>query len=294
MRTVLRVGAVLGALVIGLVGREALAADDLTGLQQEMQEAKLASRRLRAEEEALVERERQAEASLRKHVRALYRMSRAGMLPLAGGIGALMDHAARVSRLRRVVARDGRLLDSLRTRRRLLRAERARQAQRLAELTERLSTLEAQRRQAHRDALAEAMRSSRFAPAFAGGTSSGSGFVAQRGQLASPLSGTFRVAAPQEDHPAIQLLGSPSAAVRAAADGRVAFADGLDGEGLVVVLDHGGGWFTVYAGLGQVAVQLDDYVGRGAVLGHLGGSGSLRFEVRRGQQAVDPSPWLGF
>ncbi len=270
-------------------------AQEHDGLAERLASVRSEARRLQAEEEALAQQARRAEEELRGHVRALYRLTRAGMLPLAGGFDALLAHAGRVGHLERMVARRQRLLRVLESRRRGLRAERAARARLLAELRDRLAAEREREDVRQREALQEVFRSSRFAPSFAPGSLVGTGFETQRGSLGSPLSGTFRVSRPpQGGEPALLLEGRSGVSVRASVDGRVAFADELPGRGLVVVLDHGGGWFTVYEGLGRIGVQLDDYVGRGADLGALGSAGVLRFEVRRGARAMDPSAWLGF
>ncbi|MFM9073863.1 MAG: murein hydrolase activator EnvC family protein, partial [Cyanobium sp.] len=89
--------------------------------------------------------------------------------------------------------------------------------------------------------------------------------------------------------------------VLAAAGGRVVLVDEVSGYGLTVVVDHGGGWQTLYAHLFEIAVQPGDQVHRAQPLGRVGESGRattphLHFEIRqrRGQRmvALDPGPIL--
>ncbi len=285
----------VSCLLLSVAGAARVGADDLQEVEERMARVQAEARRLRAEEQALADQRRRAEAALGERVRALYRLTRAGMLPLAGGFEALLAHAGRVGHLRNMVERRQRMLAVIEERQRGVRLERARRARLLAELRDRAEALRQREAALQRDALRAVFRSSRFAPSFAPAGAVGAGFAAQRGRLASPLTGTFRVSrSASESGPSLDLQGHAGASVRAVADGRVAFADDLPGRGLVVVLDHGGGWFTVYGGLGDIGVQLDDYVGRGAELGVLREDGVLRLEVRRGQRAVDPTPWLGF
>jgi septal ring factor EnvC (AmiA/AmiB activator) len=88
--------------------------------------------------------------------------------------------------------------------------------------------------------------------------------------------------------------GDPVTAVFA---GRVAFADWYTGYGLLVIVDHGGDYFTLYGHLREVAVRVGDRVDPGALLGRVGETASLTgpnlyFEVREGTDALNPLQWL--
>jgi septal ring factor EnvC (AmiA/AmiB activator) len=93
-------------------------------------------------------------------------------------------------------------------------------------------------------------------------------------------------------------FGAPAgAAVHAVAAGRVRFAGWFHGYGRMVILDHGGGYFTVSGHLDQVAVENGQVVPAGAVVGTVGETGSLAgprlyFEIRKGGDALDPREWL--
>ncbi len=87
--------------------------------------------------------------------------------------------------------------------------------------------------------------------------------------------------------------GSP---VRAVHPGRVVFADWLRGSGLLVVVDHGAGYMSLYANTGGLIKRNGDWVNRGeplATAGRDGGSGQpgLYFEIRHNGQAQDPAQW---
>ena len=62
----------------------------------------------------------------------------------------------------------------------------------------------------------------------------------------------------------------------------------------VMVLRHAGGLLTVYANLGDVQVQKGAEVAQGAQIGTLGPGTPpfLHFEVRNGQEALDPEIYL--
>jgi murein DD-endopeptidase MepM/ murein hydrolase activator NlpD len=82
--------------------------------------------------------------------------------------------------------------------------------------------------------------------------------------------------------------------VRAAAAGTVA-AVTRDTDGVpILVLRHADGLLTVYAGLDALSVKKDDKVSRGQQLAQVraGDPAFLHFEVRKGLEAVDPTPYL--
>jgi len=87
------------------------------------------------------------------------------------------------------------------------------------------------------------------------------------------------------------------ARVRAPFAGRVVYADWLPGMGLMIVLDHGGGYLSLYGHNEEVFRSVGDAVGAGDVIGAVGDSGghnqpALYFEVRRGREPVNPENWL--
>lgn len=90
---------------------------------------------------------------------------------------------------------------------------------------------------------------------------------------------------------------SGMADVRAVHAGKVMFRDTMRGLGLVVVLQHGQDYFSIYAFLSDSAVSLGQNVNRGQTLGRCGyypaiqGNG-LYFELRHHQQALNPESWL--
>ena len=83
--------------------------------------------------------------------------------------------------------------------------------------------------------------------------------------------------------------GAPAAAASA---GLVAFVGRSPGLGLVVVLDHGAGWRTVYGGLGEATAQTGEHLQQGAPLGRVGASGHLHFELRLQAKSVNPQSWF--
>ena len=87
------------------------------------------------------------------------------------------------------------------------------------------------------------------------------------------------------------------AAVKAVHAGRVIFADWLRGQGLLVILDHGDGWLSLYAHNHSLRRALGDEVLAGDVLASAGSSGgsdetALYFEIRHEGRPVDPALWI--
>lgn len=85
--------------------------------------------------------------------------------------------------------------------------------------------------------------------------------------------------------------------VRAPYYGRVVYADWLPGLGLLVVLDHGGGYMSLYGHNEQVYRRVGDRVAPGDALAAVGdaaglGKPGLYFEIRKGRAALDPGGWL--
>ena len=85
--------------------------------------------------------------------------------------------------------------------------------------------------------------------------------------------------------------------VRAVYHGRVAFADWLAGMGLLVIVDHGEGYMTLYGYNETILKKAGDWVAPGDVIATVGDSGGqseagLYFELRSGARPVNPRAWI--
>ena len=93
-------------------------------------------------------------------------------------------------------------------------------------------------------------------------------------------------------------IGAPvGTAVKSVSAGTVAYAGPMGTYGNTVILEHGGGDYSVYGSLDRIDVKKGTRVIKGQALGTVGISdpalGShLHFEIRRGGPAVDPAEWL--
>jgi septal ring factor EnvC (AmiA/AmiB activator) len=94
------------------------------------------------------------------------------------------------------------------------------------------------------------------------------------------------------------LVAAPAGTtVKAVADGQVVFADWMTGYGMILIIDHGNGYMSLYAHNDGLLRNPGDAVKRGDPVASVGKSGgqeqpALYFELRRNGQPVDPRGWL--
>lgn len=278
-----------------------------------IEQAEARKARVDAEIEGLAERRDAAGRRLRTRTRALYRLTRSGMLPVAGGFDAMLGHLGRLERLERMVKGDVESLDALRARGQALRAETGELTRAIERARAELRALSGRKQALERDRQSSAM----FQQAFTQGAprvpeprepsygtlrvvdedDEGLAFAALRGRLPMPVGGAVDIRQAQRDGgPGLDFLAPPGTQVRAVAEGTVAFADRHGSYGQLVIVDHGGSYFTVYGGLGACDVRVGDVVSRGARIGDVGNDHrptSLFFEVRHGTRTLDAVSWVG-
>jgi septal ring factor EnvC (AmiA/AmiB activator) len=95
----------------------------------------------------------------------------------------------------------------------------------------------------------------------------------------------------------IGIAASAGTAVRSVAAGDVVLAGQLGTYGQTVIVEHGGGDYSVYGSLSRIRVSKGAHVGKGEIIGEVGTSDPdlpphLHFEIRHGGPAVDPTTWL--
>jgi septal ring factor EnvC (AmiA/AmiB activator) len=95
----------------------------------------------------------------------------------------------------------------------------------------------------------------------------------------------------------IEIATDRGANVRAVHEGRVIYADWLSGRGLLIILDHGNGYLSLYGHNEQLFKQAGATVRAGDVIAAAGDSGGrskpgLYFEIRRDGKPVNPSGWF--
>lgn len=129
-----------------------------------------------------------------------------------------------------------------------------------------------------------------------------SAFGKLRGKLAWPSAGKIvanygaqRAGAIKWD--GMMIAAERGAAVRSIASGRIAYADWLPGLGLIVIVDHGDGYLSLYGHNDQLYKAVGERVAPGDTIAAVGDSGGrsrpeLYFEIRRAGRPIDPRPWF--
>ena len=125
-------------------------------------------------------------------------------------------------------------------------------------------------------------------------------FSEHRGRLTWPVAGTLlrdfgqpRVGGELKWN-GVVLAAPRGREVRSVYHGRVAFSDWLAGMGLLVIVDHGEGYMTLYGYNETILKNAGDWVAPGDVIATVGDSGGqadagLYFEIRRGTRPLNPS-----
>lgn len=93
------------------------------------------------------------------------------------------------------------------------------------------------------------------------------------------------------------LIGAANGSeVKTIAYGRVAYSDWLRGYGLLMIIDHGDGFMSLYANNESLLYEVGDWVEPGATISTVGTSAlsgnGLYFEIRKNGKAMDPAVWL--
>lgn len=92
----------------------------------------------------------------------------------------------------------------------------------------------------------------------------------------------------------IELAQNPGTPMQAVAKGKVIFAKPFRGFGNLLILDHGGGYYTLYAQARKLLKKVGDIVAAGDHVGlsGFGDSNTIYFEIRQRGKPMDPLQWL--
>lgn len=132
------------------------------------------------------------------------------------------------------------------------------------------------------------------------------GFASQKGRLSIPVRGEIVSTFGRHKHPefnsytvsnGISIVAPAGAEIRPVYDGQVIFADYFKGYGNLVIVDHGGGFFTLYGHASRIIKKAGSLVTRNEVVASVGDVDSVRgpmlyFEIRYQGKPVDPLPWF--
>ena len=99
------------------------------------------------------------------------------------------------------------------------------------------------------------------------------------------------------DNPGIDIKGQPGSPIRCTMSGVVTTVTYIRGYGTTIIIDHGGGFYTVYSHVTNIQTSVDSEVRSGDVIAYMGDSGSingskLHFEIWGKGQKLDPEKWL--
>lgn len=307
-------------------------ARDLAGTQQAVATQQQEVERLEGERDAYLDQLSQRQDDLGEQVRAAWKLSRESRLKLIlnqddpARLGRILVYydllgeaqADRISELRTVLAELDRMqagidreladLDILEAQqegqRAVLQGQREERVALLAVIEQSLSDGEARLEELRRNRRDLETLLERLGDALAdipADLGKGQHPSERRGALPMPVTGRVLAAYGQPRTADLVWQGwlisaSPGDAVRAIAKGRVAYADWLRGYGLLLILDHGDGFMSLYGQNESLRVEVGDWVEAEEVISTVGqgaeGRTGLYFELRRAGKAVDPAGWI--
>lgn len=127
-------------------------------------------------------------------------------------------------------------------------------------------------------------------------------FSKQKGKMAWPTQGKLKQRFGSRRNTRINwdgwLIAAPEgASVKAIHHGRVVFADYLRGQGMLIILDHGDGYMSLYAHNQVLLKDTGDWVQQGEAIAKVGNTGGrqqaeLYFEIRHNGRPTNPGNWL--
>ncbi len=95
----------------------------------------------------------------------------------------------------------------------------------------------------------------------------------------------------------IDIKGKPGSPISTILGGIVTTITFIRGYGNIIIIDHGGSFFTIYSHITNIQTNVDSQVQAGDVIAYMGDSGSingakLHFEIWGKDQKLDPEKWL--
>jgi septal ring factor EnvC (AmiA/AmiB activator) len=126
-------------------------------------------------------------------------------------------------------------------------------------------------------------------------------FAKLRGKLSRPVAGRIIASYGEVRAGGLRWQGDlfatqRNAPVHAVSQGRVVYADWLAGLGLLIIIDHGNGYLSLYGHNARLYEAVGQHVAAGQIIAQAGDSGGstrpeLYFEIRKEGKPVDPRPW---
>lgn len=132
------------------------------------------------------------------------------------------------------------------------------------------------------------------------------GFASQKGHMPLPVRGEVVETFGKHKHPefnsytfskGLSISSASGADIKAIYEGSVIFADYFKGYGNMIIIDHGGGYFSLYAHAAKILKKVGAEVARHETVATVGDTDSskgpmLYFEIRHQGKPVDPAGWV--
>ncbi|MDO9309093.1 MAG: peptidoglycan DD-metalloendopeptidase family protein [Deltaproteobacteria bacterium] len=132
------------------------------------------------------------------------------------------------------------------------------------------------------------------------------GFSSQKGRMSLPVRGAILESFGKHKHPefnsytfskGLSISAGSGADIKAIYEGSVIFADYFKGFGNMIIVDHGGGYFSLYAHASRLTKKVGANVSRNETIASVGDVDStkgpiLYFEIRHQGKPVDPAGWV--
>ena len=132
------------------------------------------------------------------------------------------------------------------------------------------------------------------------------GFASQKGHMSLPVRGDIVESYGKHKHPefnsftfskGLSISASSGTEIKSIYEGTVIFADYFKGFGNMIIIDHGGGYFSLYAHASRLAKKVGAEVALHETIGAVGDVDSskgsmLYFEIRHQGKPVDPAEWV--
>ena len=132
------------------------------------------------------------------------------------------------------------------------------------------------------------------------------GFASQKGRMSLPVRGNILESFGKHKHPefnsytfskGLSISANAGTDIKVVYEGTVIFADYFKGFGNMVIVDHGGGYFSLYAHAARITKKVGAEVARHETIAIVGDVDStkgsiLYFEIRHQGKPVDPTDWV--
>lgn len=132
------------------------------------------------------------------------------------------------------------------------------------------------------------------------------GFASQKGRMSLPVRGEILESYGKHKHPefnsftfskGLSISAASGTEIKAIYEGTVIFSDYFKGFGNMMVVDHGGGYFSLYAHASRLSKKVGAEVAKHETIGAVGDVDSskgsiLYFEIRHQGKPVDPAGWV--